>query len=269
MTSETSSPLPPNGRRQTGDEFEGRVALVTGAAGEGIGQAIARRLAAGGATVIVTDIHEARTRKVTEAIARDYDARVLGYSMDVANRERVDEVVTTVRDEVGPIRILVNNAAINIMGDIFDYDPEDFERVLAIDLTAPWYLAMVTGRHMKEAGGGSIINIGSIAGDRGSAAFEPPYGISKGGSQALTRGLAKAGGPFNIRCNEIAVGLVAETHWTRLHPEMLGEMLPDVPLGRHATPADVAEAAAFLASDRSSFVTGDILNLSGGFFFRG
>jgi len=250
-------------------EFEGRVALVTGAAGAGIGQAVARRLAEGGATVVVTDIHEARTRKVTEAIARDYDARVLGYPMDVADRGRVDEVVAAVKDEVGPIRILVNNAAINIMGDIFDYDPEDFERVLGVDLTACWYLAMLTGRHMKEAGGGSIVNIGSIAGDRGSAAFEPPYGIAKGGTQALTRGLAKAGGPFNIRCNEISVGLVAETHWTEMHPEMLEDMLPDVPLGRHATPADVAEAVAFLASDRSSFVTGDIMNLSGGFFFRG
>jgi len=254
---------------QANQDFDGRVALVTGAAGAGIGQAVARRLAAGGATVIVTDIHEERTKKVTEAIARDHDARVLGYPMDVADRHRVDEVVAAVKDEVGPIRILVNNAAINIMGDIFDYDPEDFERVLAVDLTACWYLAMVTGRQMKEAGGGSIVNIGSIAGDRGSAAFEPPYGIAKGGSQALTRGLAKAGGPFNIRCNELTVGLVAETHWTEMHPEMLEDMLPDVPLGRHATPADVAEAVAFLASDRSSFVTGDIMNLSGGFFFRG
>ena len=219
--------------------------------------------------MIVTDIHEARTRKVTEAMTRDYEARVLGYPMDIADRRRVDEVFAAVQDEVGPIRILVNNAAINIMGNIFDYDPEDFERVLAVDLTAPWYLAMVAGRQMKEAGGGSIVNVGSIAGDRGSAAFEAPYGIAKGGSQAMTRGLAKAGGPFNIRCNEIAVGLVAETHWTEMHPEMLEDMLPDVPLGRHATPADVAEAVAFLASDRAAFVTGDIMNLSGGFFFRG
>ena len=155
MLSKPSSPPLSNAATHTSQEFDGRVALVTGAAGAGIGQAVARRLAAGGATVVVTDIHEARTLKVTEAIARDYGTRVLGYPMDVADRGQVDEVVAAVKDEVGPIRILVNNAAINIMGDIFDYDPEDFERVLAVDLTAPWYLAMLTGRHMKEAGGGS------------------------------------------------------------------------------------------------------------------
>ena len=161
----------------------------TGAAGAGIGQAIARRLAAGGATVIVTDIHEERTRKVSASIARDYDARVLGYPMDVADRPRVDEVVAAVHEEVGPIRILVNNAAINIMGDIFDYDPEDFERVLAVDLSPEAVEA--TGRNAERLGA----EVEVLAGEglellEGRAPFDlvvsnPPY-VEPGEAELLS-----------------------------------------------------------------------------------
>jgi NAD(P)-dependent dehydrogenase (short-subunit alcohol dehydrogenase family) len=112
----------------TTQEFEGRIALVTAAAGAGIGQAVARRLAAGGASIVVTDIHERRTQEVAEAIAHDYpDVQVAGYTMDASDRDRIDEVVADVSRSLGPIQILVNNAAINVVGSIFDYDPKDWD----------------------------------------------------------------------------------------------------------------------------------------------
>jgi NAD(P)-dependent dehydrogenase (short-subunit alcohol dehydrogenase family) len=249
-------------------EFTGQVALVTGAAGAGIGKAIARRLAQGGATVIVTDSHEARTKEVTDAISRDYSSRVLGFTLDVSDRRRVNEVLAEVAREAGPVQILVNNAALNVMGDLFDYDPADWDRVIAVDLTGPFNLCRMTLPGMRDAGGGSIINISSISADLPAGSEEPPYAAAKAGLHALTRGIAKAGGPYQIRCNAVTMATVSDTKFMEAHPELLEEALPDTPLGRHATTADIAEAVAFLASNRSSFITGEILNVAGGFYMR-
>jgi NAD(P)-dependent dehydrogenase (short-subunit alcohol dehydrogenase family) len=241
---------------------------VTGSAGAGIGKAVARRLAQGGATVIVTDIHEQRTREVTEAIWRDCPNNVLGFTMDVSDRRRVDEVLAEVVLAAGPVQILVNNAALNVMGDLFDYDPDDWDRVIAVDLSAPFYLCRMTLPGMRDAGGGSIINISSISADLPAGSEEPPYAAAKAGLHALTRGIAKAGGPYQIRCNAVTMATVRDTKFMEAHPELLEQALPDIPLGRHATTTDIAEAVAFLASDRSSFITGEILNVAGGYYMR-
>jgi NAD(P)-dependent dehydrogenase (short-subunit alcohol dehydrogenase family) len=250
------------------DEFGGRVALVTGAAGAGLGQAIARRLAEGGATVVVTDIHEGRTKAVTEAISRHYSTRVFGFPMDVSDRQRVDEVLAEVTRTVGPVQILVNNAALNVVGDFFDYDPADWDRVIAVDLTGPFYLCRMTLPGMRQIGGGSIVNISSISADLPAGSDEPPYSAAKAGLQALTRGIAKVGGPYQIRCNAVTMGIVSGTKFVEAHPELLEQARPAIPLGRHATTADIAEAVAFLASDRASFITGEVLNVAGGFYMR-
>jgi len=252
------------------DEFDGRIALVTGAAGGGIGRATARRLALGGATVVVTDSHERRTGQVTAALAAETGARVVGFPLDVSDRAQAVavRVMAEVEDEVGPVTILVNNAAANVQGDIFDYDPETFERVISVNITGCWHMAMLAGQQMKRAGGGAIVNIGSIAADRGSACYEPAYAMSKGAMHSLTHGLAKAGGPFNIRANEVTMGIVSDTMFMSKLPHIMEEYLPQIPLGRHGLTSDIVEAVAFLASDRSGFITGDILNVCGGIIFR-
>ena len=126
-------------------EFEGRVALVTGAAGQGLGQATARRLAEGGATVVVTDIHERRTREVADSIARDHPGtRVAGFAMDAGDREQIDAVIEEVTRTLGPVRVLVNNAAVNVVGSIFDYDPENWDWCIRVNLSGPWYLCRAT-----------------------------------------------------------------------------------------------------------------------------
>ena len=171
------------------EEFAGRVALVTAAAGKGIGQAIARRLAAGGARVVVTDIHPGRTRKVTAAIAADYPgATVVGYPLDAGDRDQIDAVVDAVTDSLGPVRILVNNAAVNVVGGIFGYDPANWDWAVRVNLSGPWYLCHRTMPLMRDAGGGVIVNIGSYAPDVGGSGIEAPYAATKGGLAALTRG---------------------------------------------------------------------------------
>ena len=249
-------------------EFAGRVALVTGAAGHGIGQGIARRLAAGGATVIVTDSHERRTKEVADAMASEYDAPVAGYPMDVTDRARIAEVVAEVGAKYGPIQILVNNAAWNVLGDIFEYRFEDWDRVIDVDLTGPFNTTRLILPGMRDAGGGAIVNISSIGADLAAGSGETPYAVAKGGLNTMTRQIARTGGPFGIRCNAVALGLVTKTRFTDIRPHLIEQVLPDIPLGRAGTSDDVVEAAIFLASERASFITGEILNVSGGFYMR-
>ena len=250
-------------------EFEGRVALVTAAAGRGIGQATARRLAAGGADVVVTDIHARRTEKVAAAIAADHPAvRVLGLPLDGGDAAGIERVVAEVHERLGPVRILVNNAAINVVGSIFDYDPKDWDWAMAVNLTGPWHLCRATMPAMRDAGGGAIVNVSSYAADVGGFGREGPYAVTKSGLNALTRSCAHEGGPYGIRCNAVSTGVVTGTKFIDDNPEIAERLLPQTPLGEHATAASVAESIAFLASDRARHVTGEILNLAGGAYMR-
>lgn len=246
----------------------GKVALVTGAAGDGIGQAIARRFAEIGAVTVVTDAHARRTAAVTESIAAGARATVVGHVMDVADRDRVDEVLARVTDEVGPVDILVNNAAINVQGQIWDYDPVDWDRGIAVNLSACWYLCRRTMPAMRERGGGAIVNISSVAPDIGGAGVEAPYAVSKGGLHALTRAVAVEGGPHAIRANTVTMGVVSGTRFIDAHPETADRYVHETPLGRNAVPEDIVSAVMFLCSDQASFITGEILNVSGGWHMR-
>jgi len=241
---------------------------VTGAAGIGIGQAVARRLAAGGAKVVVTDSHERRTKEVTEAIARDYDTTVVGFQMDVTDRPRVAEILGEVTKTIGTVQILVNDAAWNVLGDIFEYDPADWDRVIDVDLTGPFNTIRFALPGMRAAGGGAIVNISSVGADQAKGEGEIPYAVAKGGLNTLTRHIAKVGGSFNIRCNAVAMGMVSGTKFADERPEIMKKVVPEIPLGRPANTTDIAEAVAFLASDRAGFITGEILNVSGGWYMR-
>ena len=252
------------------NEFAGRVALVTAAAGRGIGQAVARRLAAGGARVIVTDIHAGRTGKVTAAIAGAYPAAtVVGYPMDAGDRGQIDAVIDQVTASLGPVQILVNNAAVNVVGSIFDYEPANWDWAMRVNLSGPWYLCRRVMPLMRDAGGGVVVNVGSYAPDVGGGGIEAPYAATKGGLAALTRGLAHEGGPFGIRAVYLSMGVVKGTKFAEDNAELLAG-LPGTtgPLGALPDAADIAESVAFLASDRAAFITGEILNVSGGSYMR-
>ncbi|MFO1538699.1 MAG: SDR family NAD(P)-dependent oxidoreductase [Actinomycetota bacterium] len=246
--------------------FGGRVALITGAAGSGIGRACARRLAAEGAAVVVTDVHEGRTAATVADLQAEFPgATVVGHLLDAGDRDQIDAVVDAVTTDLGPIDLLVNNAAVNVLGLVVDYDPADWDRVLAVDLTGCWYLAKRVMPGMIERGGGSVVNVSSVASALGGGGTEGPYAAAKAGLQSLTRTIAAEGGSFGIRANAIAVGIV----WTKFvekHADRLAPEAERTPLRRLGQPEEIAAVVAWLASEESSFVTGATINASGGWY---
>jgi NAD(P)-dependent dehydrogenase (short-subunit alcohol dehydrogenase family) len=250
--------------------MHGHIALVTGAAGAGIGQAIATRLAAEGATVVVTDSHPGRVEQVTKEIASAYDGRAVARVLDAGDREQIVEVTDWVRDHLGPISMLVNNAAYNVLGSIFDYEPRTWDRVMDVNLNGPWMLCRQVMRQMRDARiPGVILNVSSYAPDIGGLGIEAPYAVSKGGLSVLTRSCAHEGGPYGIRANTLAMGMITGTRFTdTLHQDMKSAEVAKSPLGRLADVTDVVEAAAFLLSDSASNITGETLNVAAGTHMR-
>jgi NAD(P)-dependent dehydrogenase (short-subunit alcohol dehydrogenase family) len=249
-------------------EFARQVAVVTGA-GAGIGRRICHRLARGGAVVVPTDKHVGRLVEVVEELDRQWPGSVgIHALLDIEQRSQFDEVFAEVEAKVGPIRIYVWNAALNMPQPIFEHDPDLFDRILYANVNNCWYSCVRVVEQMKKAGGGSITMIGSIAPDVVATVREPPYALSKAAVRALVLAIAKAGGPFNVRCNEVITGLVTGTRFTDTRPERAAVALEEVPLARLASVDDIAEAVAFLSSERASFVSGEVFNVSGGQYLR-
>jgi len=234
--------------------FSGRTVLVTGAAGGGIGEATARRFASEGADVIVTDVHEKRCREVASSIG----ARAI--TLDAGSRTAIDAAI----DETGPVDVLVNNAAVNVLGSVVDYDPDDWERVMAVDLHGCWYLARRVLPGMIDRRRGSIVNVSSVAGMI-NAGREGPYAAAKAGLHSLTRTIAGEAGPFGVRCNAVAVGIV-RTRFVEKNAAALAPEAERTPLRRFGAPDEIAAVIAWLAGEESSFVTGAIINASGGWY---
>ncbi|TML06648.1 MAG: SDR family oxidoreductase [Actinobacteria bacterium] len=225
-------------------EFAGRVVVVTGGAGAGIGSATCRRFAQLGAAIAVVDEHGPRATRIADELHREFDVAVCAVAVDVADRADVDVALATVHQQLGPVDILVNNAAINTQGSIFDYDPDVFERVLAVDLTACFYLSRMVLPAMRDNGWGRIVNVSSVAAYMGGSGREPAYSVAKAGLNELTRAVALEGGPHGIRCNAVAPGLV-NSKWVEKQRERYDTFLKTTPLRRHAEPVDVANTIAF------------------------
>ena len=247
-------------------EFQGQVALITGA-GAGIGRSTARRLAQGGATVVLTDKHAGRLEEAVDFVKSAAPAHApVGHLLDIEKRDDFDRVFAEVESSLGPIRTYVWNASLNVQQPIFEFDPELFDRIAYANINNCWYSCAKVGQQMERVGGGSIVLVGSVAGDIGATHKEPPYGMSKAAERALMIGIAKAGGPKGIRCNEVIMALVEGTRFTDTRPDRAAEFAKETPLGRNARTEDIADAIAFLASDRAAFVSGEVLNVTGGYF---
>jgi NAD(P)-dependent dehydrogenase (short-subunit alcohol dehydrogenase family) len=225
----------------------------------------ALRLARDGATVVLTDKHAGRLEEAHAAVVASKPAAApVAHLLDIEARDDFDRVFAEVQANTGPIEIFVWNAALNIQQPILEYDPELFDRIAYANINNCWYACAAVSQQMKAAGRGSIILVGSIAPELGATEREPPYGIAKAASRGLMYGLARAGGPDKIRCNEVIMGLVEGTRFVDSRPDRAEHFAAETPLGRNATTKDIAEAIAFLASDRASFISGDVMKVTGG-----
>jgi NAD(P)-dependent dehydrogenase (short-subunit alcohol dehydrogenase family) len=257
------------------DEFSGRVMLIAGAAGGGerdgagyvgLGHAVARRFAAGGATVVVTDAHPGRTERVTAEIAADYpNAVVVGHALDVSDEFRVGEVIEAVRRDHGPVDTVVNNAVVNFFGTVMNEEPDRFRREVEVNLIGTWNLAHHAMPRMKEAGGGVFIVTSTFAADIGPAT-EPGYVATKGGVHSLIRSIANEGKQYKIRALAVSMGVLDGSLFAlvRMTPDRLNEMYPNGTL----KPENVADVIGFLVSDRTAHMTGEVVNVADGIYMR-
>jgi 3-oxoacyl-[acyl-carrier protein] reductase len=249
----------------TEQRFAGRVALVTGAGGAGMGTEISRRLAREGAAIIAVERHARRAGEIAERLRAEFDVPVRSYAIDVADRPAVDAMLDEAAKALGAIDILVNNAAINTQGSVFDYDADTFDEVIDVDLNACWYLIRQTIGPMRALGRGSIVNISSVAAYNGGRGREAPYSAAKAGLLEITRSVAIEAGPYGIRCNAIAPGII-ESKFSQKHAERLQADADVTPLRRHGRPEEIANVVAFLVSEESSYITGEVINVSGGWY---
>ena len=250
-------------------KLSNQVAIVTAAAGAGIGQATARTLAQNGARVVVSDAHPSRPQAVAESISATFGVPTLGVQCDVTNRAQVEGMVRKALDTFGRIDILVNNAGTNRVSRLVDMTDEVWDLVIDVNLKGTFYCTRAVLPAMIKQKSGRIINLSSIAGWLGSVDDGAPYCTAKAGLQAFTKVAAHEVAEHNITVNAIAPGLIHNEFLGRLYPqEYFDEMKRKTPLGRYGKPADIASAILFLASEEASFITGETICVSGGLYMR-
>lgn len=242
--------------------LEGKVAVVTGAA-RGIGKAIALKFASEGADVAFTDLAIDDNAKATEAEIAAYGVRAKGYASNAANYDDTHNVIAEIMKDFGRIDVLVNNAGITRDGLMMRMDEKQWDMVINVNLKSAFnFIHAVTPIMMRQKGG-SIINMASVVGVSGNAG-QSNYSASKAGMIGLAKSIAKELGSRGVRANAIAPGFIITDMTAQLSEEVREAWAKQIPLRRGGTPEDVANVATFLASDLSSYVTGQVIHCCGG-----
>jgi glucose 1-dehydrogenase len=244
-------------------ELAGKVAIVTGA-GSGIGFAIAQLFAQNGATVAINYLgHGDDAQKLAAQIEAD-GGKAAALEADVSNAAAVEALVATTVEKFGKLDILVNNAGIEQSQPLLEIDEANWDRTIAVDLKGPFLCLQAGARRMQESGG-AIVNISSIHEDFPFPGFTP-YAAAKGGLRMLMRNASLELAPYGIRVNNIAPGAIATpiNAATLADPAKVKRLQELVPLRRMGTAEEVAQVALFLASERSSYVTGSTYYVDGG-----
>ena len=242
--------------------LEGKTAVITGS-GRGIGKAIAMKFASLGADIVINDIPQSEYAEETCEEIKKLGVKSIVVKGDVRNADDVKNLIDTTIKEFGKIDILVNNAGITRDGLMLRMSEEDWDLVLDINLKGAFNCIKAAARPMMKQRSGSIINITSVVGIMGNPG-QANYSASKAGLIGLTKTTAKEFASRKIRCNAVAPGFIASAMTDKLDDDTKAKYLAAVPLSEFGKPEQIADVAAFLASDMSNYVTGQVINVDGG-----
>ena len=242
--------------------LEGKTAIITGAA-RGIGKAIALKFAEQGANIAFTDLAIDDNAKATEAEIAKFGVKAKGYASNAASFADSENVVNEILKDFDRIDVLVNNAGITKDTLLMRMTEEQWDAVINVNLKSVFNLTKAVQKTMLKQRSGSIVNISSVVGVSGNAG-QANYSASKAGIIGFTKSVAKELGSRNIRSNAIAPGFIITEMTGKLSEEVVKEWQKGIPLGRGGTPEEVANSCLFLASDLSSYVTGQTLIVCGG-----
>jgi 3-oxoacyl-[acyl-carrier protein] reductase len=240
----------------------GKNAVITGG-GRGIGESIALKFAQCGANIVIADINELNAKKVAND-ASSYGIRAMGLELDITSIKSIDTAIGFIEQNFGAIDIWVNNAGISKNTPIEEITESEWDLILDTDLKGAFLCSQAVLRVMKNQKHGKIINIASLAGQRGGRFAGAHYSAAKGGVIVMTKSFALSAGQYNINVNAIAPGLIL----TQMSEDLgwKNQDHSDIPLGRLGSTQDVANAALFLASSMSDYITGTVLMVNGGMY---
>ncbi len=242
--------------------LEGKTALITGAA-RGIGKGIALRFAQEGANIAFTDLKRDEVMEETEQELAALGVQAKGFASDASSFEQAEQLIADVVKEFGRIDVLVNNAGITRDNLLMRMSEMDWDLVIKVNLKSIFNMTKAVQRTMLKQRYGSIINMSSVVGVGGNAG-QANYSASKAGLIGFTKSIAQEIGSRNIRVNAIAPGFIETEMTAKLTDEQRDAWIQDIPLRRSGKPEDVANVALFLASDLSSYVSGQVINVCGG-----
>lgn len=248
--------------------LENKIAVVTGS-GQGIGEAIARKLAEFGAAVIVTDINVEKGQAVADdLVAQGY--RAAFHKFNVADFDNIKKEVAAMRDIFGRIDIWVNNAGITGVARVEDITLDEWDRMQTLDIKSVFFCTQAVFEIMKEQNYGKLVHISSMAGERGGRSSSCAYSSAKAAVLNMSKCFALSGGEYNITSNSVCPGrtLTAMAQGLSWLTDPKDDPKKTIPLGRFGQPEDIANAVLFLASDLSSYITGDVIDVNGGLYMK-
>ncbi len=240
-----------------------KVALVTGAA-QGIGRAIALKLAANGADVVIVDMNLDKAQETAREAER-LGRRALALRANIASLQEAEAMADEAVAKLGAVHVMVNNAGITRDALILRMKEEDWDAVISVNLKGVFNCTKAVVKHMSKQRYGRIVNIASIVGEMGNAG-QANYSASKAGVIALTKTVAREFATRNITCNAVAPGFIDTAMTQALSEKVKEELAKQIPMGRLGTPEDVAEGVLFLVSETTGYITGQVLNINGGMY---
>jgi 3-oxoacyl-[acyl-carrier protein] reductase len=254
-----------NRTEEDGMLLQDRVTLITAGAGAGIGHAVATRFLEEGAQVVITDAHARRVQEIADELSKQFGREVLGIPVDVTRRNQIEDAAAKTIEKFGRVDILFNNAGINKLEPIWEIRDETWDLVMNVCLRGTFWAMRAVLPQMIKQGKGAIVNMASAAGWLASAGGEAAYSAAKAGVMGLTRAASGELAGKGIRVNAIAPSVIYNQFLERIYPKQMFESAKKRnPMGRLGEPREVANLALFLASDLSSYITGEVISISGG-----